>query len=268
MIADPQGFANQIATIAAVTSVIALIASVISIWYARTQCKAAAEGTRSREFGERTVQAQADALKMQAEDFGKALTQAERSAAASEASARAADKSVAAVKESMQRTLRAYVTLDEASVVEFYGQKVPLDIRIALINTGQTPARKLEVLYHFAVLAEVPESFEAHRDQYKSWTPSDIGKDQRRMVFARLFCKQEELQQVLQFSATWFCTARSATATCFPMRPAALSSVWFGTCAGKRFYLWVRPTTWFRGRRSDQANRLRRDKMVPSLKKR
>ena len=66
-----------------------------------------------------------EAAKSQADQTSIALEIAERSAKAAEDSARTASQSITRAKESMQLTLRAYVTIDEILPVNQNAQKAP-----------------------------------------------------------------------------------------------------------------------------------------------
>jgi len=154
--------------------------------------------TASKESAE-AAKASAGALGIQAQNTVKALEVAERNATAAEKSANTASESITLAKDSMRVSLRAYVTVEAILPVNQSGQ-IPSEIGITVINTGQTPARHLEVLYRVVVLEEVPESFSLYADQYRTWMATDVGKDQRRTVFGRFFGRDELLAKVQEIS--------------------------------------------------------------------
>ena len=207
MTADPQWFANNVAVAATVMSVLALGVAVISALYARRQASAgevqaraaltqAEEATRSRKLSESALEAQAQALKSQAAATAQALALAERNAAAAEASADTAARSIAEAKESMHRSLRAYVTIDEILPINNL-ENAPRDISIIVINTGQTPARRLHVLYRVVLLDGVPQTFAEGDSHYLTWMPTDIGKNQHRTVYGQFLGREELLAKVV-----------------------------------------------------------------------
>lgn len=109
-----------------------------------------------------------------------------RSIKASEQTAAAAAESAHLARESMQRSLRAYVTLERIDLRELDNLKIPTRINVCFINTGQTPARRLELFYSFTVRDNWPEK---DNDPIYGSTlmQADVGKDQRREFYAEYF---------------------------------------------------------------------------------
>jgi hypothetical protein len=63
---------------------------------------------------------------------------------ASEETARSAAASAAIAQAAMERSLRAYVTVERPEPFNQNAAKIPHGVSVSVINTGQTPARKLE----------------------------------------------------------------------------------------------------------------------------
>jgi hypothetical protein len=205
MTADPQWFANKAAVFADVISGVALIVSVMSVWYARAQARAAGiqavEATRSRELSEHALGDQAQALLSQAENTAVALALAARSAAAAEESAKIAEQSIVQAREATQRSLRAYVTIDQILPLDQNADKAPREVSITVVNTGLTPARHLQVHYRVALLVDIPNSFAQYEEHYRTWMPTDIGRDQRRTVYGHFIGRDELLAGVADHSS-------------------------------------------------------------------
>jgi hypothetical protein len=146
---------------------------------------------------------QAQALKAQAEDTARALELADRNAAAAEKSANHAAQSIEVGRESMYRSLRAYVTVETVEPAEWVGfskvspgvlgcDKMPELALVTVVNTGQTPARHVEIQYNMDVLEELPKSAAEHDRHYRTWMPTDLGRNQRRTVRTKVIGKGVE----------------------------------------------------------------------------
>jgi hypothetical protein len=195
------------------TLVLALAAIVISIFAWTAARRQAIAADRQAKAAEETLEVQAKVIKSQGEDTRIALSLAERNAAASEESAKAAADSIAHARDSMQRTLRPYVTVQEITatrtvetptISDVDARKVPTEVEIRVINTGQTPACRLEVKYHVAVLDEIPQSFAEHAQHFRTWVPTDVGRDQIREVYGRFLGKDEILENVARNPSSRF----------------------------------------------------------------
>jgi hypothetical protein len=121
--------------------------------------------------------------------------------AASEETARSATASAAIAQAAMERSLRAYVTVERPEPFNQNAAKIPHDVNVTMINTGQTPARKLEIFCCFGVRDEhdLPKGFDAERDSLRKWNQTDIGKDQRRTIFEQ-YLKEADFKAIQEFS--------------------------------------------------------------------
>lgn len=120
-----------------------------------------------------------------------------RSIKASEETAKAASESVKTAQESMQRTLRAYVTVDSIVPRTKTAEGVPREVDISVINTGQTPARHVEVQHCAWLLENTPTSFSDFTDRFRTWMPTDLGQGQRRTVHSHFIGRDELLSTVV-----------------------------------------------------------------------
>jgi hypothetical protein len=189
-----------------ITLLLAFAAIFISIFAWRAAHRRAVAADRQATASERALDLQTAALKEQLEGTRIALSLAERNASAAEASAEVAADSIVLARESMQKTLRPYVTVLEIKpketssysgiITNLESGGVPSEAEITIVNNGQTPARQLKVYYHVAVLDDAPQSFNEHADNFRSWMATDIGKDQTRSVYARFFGSKEILENV------------------------------------------------------------------------
>lgn len=115
-----------------------------------------------------------------------------------------ADQALAATRESIRQqaeatrmALRPYVTVDEIRVRDRSPHGNPMQVAITVINSGQTPARHLEVLHRAAVLPSVPQNLPAGVAGFTRWAPTDIGRDQRRTTYCGFVGKDEVLDRLL-----------------------------------------------------------------------
>ena len=190
-----------------ITLLLAFAAIVISIFAWKAAHRQAVAAERQAKASERTLDLEAAALKEQLEGTRIALSLAERNASAAESSAKVAADSIVQARESMQKTLRPYVTVFEIKPKETISYSglitnlesggVPSEVEIIVVNNGQTPARQLKVYYHVAVLDDTPQSFNEHADDFRSCMATDIGKDQTRSVYGRFFGSEETLERVV-----------------------------------------------------------------------
>ena len=70
---------------------------------------------------------------------------------------------------------------------------VPREVDIAVVNTGQTPARSVEMLSCAWLVRETPSSFAEFESRFRPWSPTDLGRDQRRMVHSYFIGTDEML---------------------------------------------------------------------------
>jgi hypothetical protein len=133
--------------------------------------------------------------------IGELSKHAENAAASSKDSADAARKSAdAAVRgvelsqESMQRSLRAYVIVEGIEILSRITNEIPSGINVCAMNTGQTPARGLELFYEFSILKAFPTSMNTKGKATLS--QSDIGRDQRRKWLAKQEYTQSDIQEI------------------------------------------------------------------------
>jgi hypothetical protein len=190
-----------------VTLILAFAAIVVSIRTRKAAHRQAVAAERQATASERTIDLQASALKELARDTRTALSLAERNASAAESSAKVAADSIVQARESMQKTLRPYVTVLEIKPKETSSYSgiitnlepgvVPTEVEITVVNNGQTPARQLKVHYHVVVLGDTPQSFNEHSDDFSSWMGTDIGKDQTRSLYGRFVGSTEVLESVV-----------------------------------------------------------------------
>jgi hypothetical protein len=156
------------------TLVFAVVAILISILAWRASHRQAKAGERQATAAEtqldvqaKALQSQAEAIKAQAEDTASALELSERSADAAEKSASYAAQSIEVGRESMYRSLRAYVTIDNVEPAEWMNflktspdilgsDKMPEHALVTVVNTGQTPARHVEIQYNMDSLRNSP----------------------------------------------------------------------------------------------------------------
>jgi len=125
----------------------------------------------------------------------------DKAVAAAQQSADAAVRGVEISQASMQHTLRAYVTVKYVQVLsKEHSHRIPYTINICVLNTGQTPARRLEMFYDFKVLNVWPKLASVDIKQFSTMMQSDIGKDQERKFFAELKASDAELASVVQGS--------------------------------------------------------------------
>jgi type II secretory pathway pseudopilin PulG len=218
MAADPQWFANEVSAVAAGISVLALGASAVSVYYSRRQANAgekqATEAAASRQISERALADQAAALKEQAENTARTFEIAARNAAAAEKSADHGAQSVELGRESMYRSLRAYVTIEGIEPSDWTGfpespesgviglQRIPEAALVTVTNTGQTPARHLEIQYNMDVLHEFPQTAAEYDQHYRGWMPTDLGCNQKRTVRTKIVGKgtEDKLKSALDSS--------------------------------------------------------------------
>jgi hypothetical protein len=191
-----------------VSVVVAIFALVIAAlaWYENKRSADAAE--RQATEAEKTRQLQAGALKSQADDTSKALDIAMRNTDAAERSALHASDSVQLGRESLHRSLRPYVTIEEISpgpgiiaripqsAIDVNIYRVPREASITVINTGQTPACHLEIQYCMDVLDHYPQTSGEYDQQYRGWMPTDLGHNQTRTVLAKIIGKDETLEPI------------------------------------------------------------------------
>lgn len=188
----------------ALTLVFAIVAMIISILAWRASQRQVKAGERQATAAEtqldlqaKTLQSQAEALRAQAEETARALELAERNAAAAERSANYAAQSIEVGRESMYRSLRAYVTIEQIEPAEWMGfskaapgilgcDKMPEHALVTVVNTGQTPARHVQIQYNMDVLEEFPKSAAEYEEHYRTWMPTDLGRNQKRTVRAKL----------------------------------------------------------------------------------
>ena len=190
-----------------ITLLLAIAAILTSILAWRAAHRQALAAERQATASERALDLLGAAFKQQLEATTIALSLAERNASAAEASAKVAADSIVQARESMQKTLRPYVTVFEVKPKETSSYSgiitnqesggVPSEVEITVVNNGQTPARQLKVYYHVAVLDDTPQSLNEHADDFRSWMATDIGKDQTRSVYGRFFGSKEILERVV-----------------------------------------------------------------------
>jgi hypothetical protein len=190
-----------------VALILAFAAIVVSILARKAAHRQAVAAERQATASEWTFDLQSAALREQAKDTRIALSLAERNASAAESSAKVVADSIVQTRESMQKTLRPYVTVFEIKPKETTGYSglitnlesggVPTEVEITVVNNGQTPARQLKVYYDVAVLDDTPQSFNEHADGLRSWMATDIGKDQTRSVYGRFVGRQDILESVV-----------------------------------------------------------------------
>ena len=77
-------------------------------------------------------------------------------------------------------------------------QGVPKEVDVTVINTGQTPARRVEVLDCVWLLSEIPASFASLEREFREWMPTDLGKGQRRTVHSHFIGRDELLATVAE----------------------------------------------------------------------
>jgi hypothetical protein len=106
---------------------------------------------------------------------------------------RASEEGIAVTRDATARTLRSYITVDEIKPSEKTSQGVPREVDIAVVNTGQTPARTVEVLSCLWLDREIPKSFAEYEARFRTWMPTDLGKDQRRTVHSHFIGTDEML---------------------------------------------------------------------------
>jgi len=66
------------------------------------------------------------------------------------------------------------------------------------VNTGQTPARHVEIQYNMDVVEDLPKAAAEYDQHYRAWMPTDLGCNQKRTVRARLI---KGLQEKLRSAA-------------------------------------------------------------------
>ena len=121
----------------------------------------------------------------------------DKAVAAAQQSADAAVRGVRLSEESMKHTLRAYVTVKHIEPkLQDPANKMPHQVNICVVNTGQTPARRLEMFYDFKILNAWPKLASVDIKKFSTMMQSDIGKDQERKFFAELNASITELATV------------------------------------------------------------------------
>jgi hypothetical protein len=120
-----------------------------------------------------------------------------KSIKASNATARAAAASVEVAQEAMRRSLRAYVTVQSVNPSMRDAQQIPRAVELILVNTGQTPAIRPELLYHITVLASAPEGqFDPNGPEYYKSLRADLGRDQTIRLHREKYPDDPELEGI------------------------------------------------------------------------
>ena len=96
------------------------------------------------------------AAKLARADSLDAIQAAKDGVAASEKSASAAGETAAIARETMQRTLRAYVVVKEVDPQNAKGLTMPNSVAVTIVNTGQTPSQEQYCFCEIEALQQVP----------------------------------------------------------------------------------------------------------------
>jgi len=179
----------------------ALAVSAIALIYSRLQAAAAqtqaAEASLTRRLNEEAMSVQAQALKTQAEDTGKALTVAERSAEAAERLAEANETlSVAS-----QRAWIVPVQLERFQIYPTADNQVRISGVIKVENAGRTPAINVRLRKCSALSGDEPLGFVDGKDS--SW--GSVAPQDKKYIDHALKFTQEQYEELKAGTlSAWF----------------------------------------------------------------